>query len=305
MNSCHACTLPLAPTDAACPHCGEPRREFDIAPILALDRKPRRFHPALHATMLALALPVIAPSLISTWLMAKRWGRVPYVWILIDGFILVFLSLRAPWLSGFFGLSLLSAMALSIVRHQRLESGIFLGYSNAVAMLIIVGGFISIVGIFLSAPWRWGAETPEPVAVTADRIDDVRPGQRVRLAGAVLDPDQMLWLYASGQFDATPPDPGVTAAEQWVPVRDRARVWVIFDGAAAIQGPIEGTLEADPPGLADALERADGRAPSSLRAVRITPPPDVDRGDLLAALKWLVPGLLLTILAVVLAIREN
>jgi hypothetical protein len=135
----------------------------------ALDslEKPRLTMSQIERILLFLALPVVVPSLIINFLMAKRWGRVDFVILGFDGLVLLFLSMGSP----FFFIMLCALFAsgiLCILRAPKLPYGIFLGYSNAVAMLLIGGGILWLIGFFGFVPWK---EINYHMAVSGSRRD--------------------------------------------------------------------------------------------------------------------------------------
>jgi hypothetical protein len=124
-----------------------------IFKALSQDNKPKLSNFPLEIILLILSLPVVVPSLIINWLMAKRWGRIDFILIAVDGFILLLFCLRSPIFTFFIVLAMIASSLLYIIRHDKLPYGIFLGYSDAVAWKLIVGGIIYGIGFFGFLPW--------------------------------------------------------------------------------------------------------------------------------------------------------
>jgi len=112
---------------------------------------------------LILSLPVIVPSLMINYAMAKRWGSVDFLLINIDAIILTALASHSPVLLPMMIVAWISSIMLWLVRRNQLAGGIFLGYSNGVAMCLIFGGFFLFGGLiavtyFSSFGWKtWAA----------------------------------------------------------------------------------------------------------------------------------------------------
>lgn len=126
--------------------------------------------------LLVLSFPIIVPSLIVNFLMAKRWGRNDFALIAFDGLALTMLSLRS---AIFFLLVLVAWLAsgmLWILRRDKLPYGIFLGYSNSIAWRLIAGGLLVLLGTIRLVPWTLYA-----------RISDVLASEQGVTAGSIAD----------------------------------------------------------------------------------------------------------------------
>lgn len=106
-----------------------------------------------EVVLLFLSLPVLVPSLIVNFLMAKRWGRIDFVLLAVDGFIILLFSLRSTLATVIVLVALAASALLFIIRYRKLPFGIFLGYSNLVAMLLMGGGLLFIIGFWTFVPW--------------------------------------------------------------------------------------------------------------------------------------------------------
>lgn len=159
---CDACGRPKPPTVAICPHCagrGNAFRELseEVAEQAKKDGSSWR-HATwpgwLRAILFALAFPVTVPSLALHWLFARRWGRVPYVFVFVDGVVVVFLCLGSPVLLTVAVVAFASAIVLlfRFAWQGRTDSGIFLGYSNHTVLPLIFGGVALVAGFFLGVP---------------------------------------------------------------------------------------------------------------------------------------------------------
>lgn len=216
----------------------------------------------LRAVIFFAAYPVIVPSLVIHWVFAKRWGRVPYFSVVADGFVVLLLCLGNPFL--FSAAAVAFACALLLVFRSaalgRADSGIFLGYSNAVVMPLILGGLVAAVGFGVGLPsgtFRKAslATTPMTNYRVAAALDSAVPiPKRVRftdatasLAGAVGE--------RGGQFA------GALAGEPertWFPVETTGgRVWIVLRGSATAPAPAaEGLFLRMPPDLEASLRSA-------------------------------------------------
>ncbi len=103
--------------------------------------------------LLLLSLPVLIPSLILNFLMAKRWGRVDFYLLAIDGFIILLFALRSTVATVIVLTAMVASAILFIIRYRKLPYGIFLGYSNIVALLLMGGGLLFILGFWQLIPW--------------------------------------------------------------------------------------------------------------------------------------------------------
>lgn len=147
---------------ATCPHCagyGIARIQLAEQTAAKLKVDPsslggRPWPSWLRAIIFLLSFPVVVPSLMTHWLMAKRWGRIPLPSILFDGLLLLLFCLFYPVLWTFVLLSMAATAVLFLrsVARGRADSGIFLGYSNMVAMPLILGGLLAIVGVIGATP---------------------------------------------------------------------------------------------------------------------------------------------------------
>lgn len=111
------------------------------------------FFIPFEVILLLLSLPVLVPSLIINFLMAKRWGRVDFIILAVDGFIILLFALRSTAATIIVLTALAASAVLFIVRYRKLPYGIFLGYSNLVAMLLMGGGLVFSIGFAQFIPW--------------------------------------------------------------------------------------------------------------------------------------------------------
>ncbi|MBI4859241.1 MAG: hypothetical protein HY815_03070 [Candidatus Riflebacteria bacterium] len=171
MKSCPACGFQQADTIRRCARCNAdlpagaadsagpgaaPRVDPEVLGLIMAEHA--RGNEAarwllLEPVLLVLSLPILVPSLLINWLMAKRWGRIDWFLLAIDGAVLLLLSLGSP---VFFLLMLVAAAASSalfVIRYPKLDQGIFLGYSDSVAWRLQLGGTLIIIGLATGIPW--------------------------------------------------------------------------------------------------------------------------------------------------------
>lgn len=103
--------------------------------------------------LLFLSLPVLIPSLLISFIMAKRWGRVDFILLAVDGFVILLFSMGSPFFFIISLIAMISSGLLYILRHNKIPYGIFLGYSNLIAMMLMIGGVLFAVGFFRFVPW--------------------------------------------------------------------------------------------------------------------------------------------------------
>jgi hypothetical protein len=228
------------------------------APLLASEPL-RPMHPALHGLLFFLALPALVPGLVIAWIMAKRWGRVPLVFIVVDAFLMLLATLAYPRLVVVNVLAIGSLLFLYLRRtwEGRAAGGIVLGYSNLVVLPTILGGVLAFGGLFTTFPARWvsGEESLEARPVTAHELGDegIRPGTYVRLRSFREGPQRL--YFSSGRFTVEPP---AGASETWVPIEDTFdHAWVVVPTHdAALPVPLEGIYERCDDGVVSALGEA-------------------------------------------------
>jgi len=162
------------------------RQEAKMAPVVDVAR--------WESALFLLSFPVLIPSLLIMWVMAKRWGHIDIYLILVDGLILTGLGfLTGPWIGTLMLVSWISSVWLYWLRRDRQEVGIFLGYSNLVAMLLVIGGGLTIGGAIAVVPWsaigRWNDVRAEPIPAKVERARDraLPRERRVNLHDAKLD----------------------------------------------------------------------------------------------------------------------
>ncbi|MDQ7825807.1 MAG: tetratricopeptide repeat protein [Candidatus Eremiobacteraeota bacterium] len=122
-----------------------------------LEPRPRGktslFSIPLEVILLFLSLPVMVPSLLINFITAKRWGRIDFVLLAVDGFIILLFALRSTVATIIILIALAASALLLILRYQKIPCGIFLGYSNLVAMLLMGGGLVFMTGAHMLIPW--------------------------------------------------------------------------------------------------------------------------------------------------------
>ncbi|MBI3854137.1 MAG: hypothetical protein HY293_00435 [Planctomycetes bacterium] len=177
------------------------------------------FVQLFQIALFVLAIPVLVPALLMTFIMTKRWGRIPMTFIFIDGGALFLIGIGTDFRGGtstFLGMSaftwlmflgLGSAVLLTVIRTAKgkIEQGILMGYSNLVVMLLIFGGAIFLWG-FLRLTWRKTEPPGGPVIAATPTV--VSPQEALKLTGpelpyvrlknSMLDWDRKVWRIESG-----------------------------------------------------------------------------------------------------------
>lgn len=222
----------------------------------------------IRAIIFLLSFPVVVPSLMTHWLMAKRWGRIPLPSILFDGFVLLLFCMLYPVLWTFVLLSMAATAVLFIraVARGRAESGIFLGYSNMVAMPLILGGLLVIVGVIGATPAgtfrKASLSEVDPTAYNvSDMLDEGVPiPKKVRIRDAALRTNDRV-REIEGVFSEAPesldrPKLGGTAhGHLWTPVdQTNFRVWMVEHGGKRKPSEtVQGLFMRVPPEMATSL----------------------------------------------------
>ncbi len=150
----------------------ETPEEAEDAPVLTSAR--------WESLLFILSFPVLLPSLILMFVLAKRWGHVDIYLIIVDGLILTVIGFAtSPWLGALLLVSWIASVFLYWLRRHRQGDGIFLGYSNFISLLLIVGGSLTIGGFVVAFPWkaygRWHTvrQSPLSVRVSLEQAADV------------------------------------------------------------------------------------------------------------------------------------
>jgi hypothetical protein len=167
------------------PHSGDPDRTLQAARLLEEDAgEPVMTAARWESLLFILSFPVLIPSLILAFVMAKRWGHIDVYLILVDGLLLTGLAfLTSPLLGVVILISWLASVFLYWLRRDRQRAGIFLGYSNLIAYLLIFGGGLAIGGFIAVFPFsqfgRWQTIRRNPIETTfAAARDRGMPSER-------------------------------------------------------------------------------------------------------------------------------
>lgn len=237
---CELCGLPRSTKVAVCPHCaGGGRARIELSELTAEQLKNDRTWMAgpwptwVRALVFIFSFPVVVPSLIVHWVFARRWGRIPYFSMLVDAVIILMFSLRVASLTVAAVIAIASSAVLLFraVARGRADSGIFLGYSNAVAMPLIFGGGLFLVGALVGLPSQVlrGAVTPSTPTTYA---------LKEALNEGVPIPKHVLFKGATVRWSDRVTD---GAGRTWSPIADSAgRVWVVTKGGTTAAPPAEG-----------------------------------------------------------------
>ena len=258
MKACPGCARNIADILGQCPFCrhifeategGKPVLDPElISAALAADRSARSGPGGglLQAGLLGLALPLLVPTLIVLFLGARRWGRVDWLALAVSGFVLTAFSFSSTLFFVLMLVADVAALALFILRYSRLDHGIFLGYSNAVASCLILGGLLLGGGIHATVPFGklnalanlFGSETSLTRTVLAGH--DLPEGPcAVTLDASAVEPDGG-WLavprgtgWSFRRHTSTRVQPIVDAKSLWERHEDLAGSWVALFNVAA------------------------------------------------------------------------
>lgn len=290
-ESCSKCGRPRATQRPLCAFCGTPYgdiaqpayMQMDPAaaararaegpekpvPLPPMDDKPFGFLSTRQRTgLLVLALPALVPGLVLTFIMAKRWGRVPFAMLAADAGILLLFCLPYPRLFPVVAISLAAAAVLYLSRmaQGRMPHGIVLGYSNLVALAIILGGALTALGGVFGLPrsvhrflGQSGSTNVSALALAEGRVP---LGKQVEVTSS-----QLLWerrLLWNGSSFHRPPASG-TDTESWAPFMEgKGGAWLAVPGTME-EAPtvLEGQATSLAPSVERALEAASGIAPSA------------------------------------------
>ncbi len=193
-------------------------------------RRDRRAR-LIDAGLFLLMSPISAPSVVLTYLQAKRWGRIPFVMIVFDVIVLLALSGPLGLLFGFttaeagrffFGSMVVAAFAFMVLAMrramaQKLETGIFLGYSNGTLLPLVAGGILLALGagrIASAGPTAEerrlliSAEAERMSAAEALSADLSRGIPHVVLADGSVQTERAVWRVERGGGGFFAVDPG-------------------------------------------------------------------------------------------------
>ena len=183
-----------APVSAAPNPTVSPERALQEALLLEKEPPSVLTDARWESLLFLLSFPVLSPSLILMFIMAKRWGHIDIYLIIIDGLIFTGLAfLSGPWLGVMMLTSWISSVYLYWLRRDRQGHGIFLGYSYLVSFMLIFGGAFAIGGFVTMFPWnayaRWSAARENAIVTTVERVRDraLPRDRRILLQGATLD----------------------------------------------------------------------------------------------------------------------
>ncbi len=181
------------PVSGATP-AADPETMLQTALVLEPEPASRLSAVPWESLLFILSFPILIPSLIVMYATAKRWGHIDIYLIILHGLVFTTVGFVAgPWIGAMMLVSWISSVWLYWMRRDRQREGIFLGYSNLVSLLLIVGGALAIGGFATTFPWsahaRWGAAREAPIATNSERVRDraIPRDRQVILKGATLD----------------------------------------------------------------------------------------------------------------------
>lgn len=253
--------------------------------------------------LFALSLLTVVPALLVMRLMAKRWGRVDFVLIAVDVFILVLAS-YGSWAFWPVLVSGLAAVALFLLRHRHQDHGIALGYSGLVITPAMASGALLLFSFFyfgLSSGVGAHLDRLAPRTRSADELHRLPEGVVTRVRAADVRWDEAVLVGAITSV-ATPP------TERWAPLDAEHRVWLAAPADATSLPSNEGVVRP----RADLVARLRGvpDVPEVITVVAIgleepPPLPPLLGGLTLAALSALLLGLGLAALSIRVAWAET
>ncbi|MBI4859870.1 MAG: hypothetical protein HY815_06355 [Candidatus Riflebacteria bacterium] len=238
MKRCGECGFDQADTMVHCVQCGHrlegapaPPDPKELGVMLTAALSQAAQPPStgyLQPFLLVVALPVVVPALILGWLVAGRWGRR-------DGTVLAAVTLAllvgtVPWppLCVTLLLAALASGLLLALRQSRLDGGMVLGYSSAVAWRLVASGALLGIGVGTLVPWGAAARIasllwrvdPESVASLASPGAAAGP-RAVRIDGPAVDRSRILVRVD------LPTGPAVVDPDRGAPVRieDPGDLW--------------------------------------------------------------------------------
>ena len=180
--------------------------DAQIRAALAADDPQAEGRSALRAgietLLFVVSFPVIIPSLIIAWLGAKKWGRVD---LLVLGFPILLVFAAGTWFPNWLvpmGVALVATLVLWVLRLDKRQEGIFLGYSNMVILPLITGGLVFGAGQ-CAAPDdpTAGFEALSATEVTVDEIRFGRavPGNSIIVSNGKLDSEHRFERADTGE----------------------------------------------------------------------------------------------------------
>lgn len=119
--------------------------------------------------LLIAALPVLVPSLTVNFIGCKVWGRIDALILTLDAGLLMYLCRGSGPLLGWLFAAWIASELLWLSRRDKLEQGIFLGYSNAVAMRLVAGGVLLGLGVMFALPFSPAAWKMLPKLLTFEK----------------------------------------------------------------------------------------------------------------------------------------
>ncbi len=293
---------------------------------IVFEREPAKGMPVwLHALLLLGALPLLVPALLISRVQAKSWGRIPMAMLAWDAVVLLIAVVALPRLAPLWLLAGVCTGILAVRRSLELKTqhGIFLGYSNLVASLLMLAGVLSVFGLLSAVGARAVGQAlqKDPMRLyDAYSVANhtVKPGQRVRIKEPALWEERVHLRKADGLWDWS--DAGQGEGEvlaTLVPLKDGFnKVWALLPGApleapAFVEGRLRSGQELEVDGLIMNIvsRRYGGVLPDIQYVVGMGPygekpaEPEMPTGK-----PWgwavLAAGLLVALLAIAQAVRE-
>lgn len=318
---CSSCGLAYHAAMALCPQCKTPnpapvtdltvaRRimEAGVAEAQA-ERHRSRFVRTAGFVAFALSLLTVVPALLVMWVTARRWGRVPFVLIVVD-IALLTLATYGTRLFVPVVISAIASLLVFILRYGVSEQGIALGYSSAVILPAMAGGAMVMGSVFtmgvtgsVSANLdRWMPPTHDARTIAGLPIGSV----------TALRPEEIRWseaMFCSVDRCAPATEPAPPgASERWVPMDELGMLWLAV--------PLEASSLSTSVGVVRPSVYTRGRWPEDWRgpdavsviAIGLEPPPPAPplfAGATIGALVALLVGLALVGVALRFAWQET
>ena len=323
---CASCGQAYAASMAVCPQCKAPnpapvmdgelfRRIAEVGAAEGeRERRATRGRRIAGFVAFALSLITVVPALLVMFVTAKRWGRVPFVLIVVDVVILT-LATYGTRLFPLVAISAIASVLVFVLRYAQLEQGVALGYSSAVITPAMLGGALLMGSIFtmgVSGHLSANLDRWFPITRTAQDVAGLPPGAVTGIDASEIRWDEAMFCAPDRCVPVTEETPS-GATERWAPMDSRGSTWVAMPAAASTLSTSVGVTRTGEYTRGDLAQRrwpSDWRGPDAVSVVAIgleeaPPAPPIFAGATMGALLALVLGLAACGLALGLAWRET
>jgi hypothetical protein len=197
------------------------------------ERRASRVQRVAGFVAFALSLVTVAPALLVMFVTAKRWGRVPFVLIVVDIAILT-LATYGTRLFPFVAISAVASVLVFVLRYSVSGQGVAFGYSSAVITPAMLGGSLLMGSVFsmgVSSHITANLDRVFPVTRTSQEIAGLPAG-----SVTALDPSDIRWdeaMFCSPDRCVPADEPLPEATERWAPLDSIGMTWVAMPAAAS------------------------------------------------------------------------